>query len=168
MKFEDVIRERKSTRKFSNKEVPQEILDKILEAGRIAPTGKNTQPFMVYVIRSEEGLKKLDDATPCRYNSPLVLVVCGDKEKAYHKGDYNTYQIDASIVATHMMLEATNLGVDSIWIGLFDSDKIKEYYEIPDNLEVVCLLPLGYKDKLCPPSPFHKLRKKIDRLVVYK
>lgn len=168
MEFEKVIKERKATRKFSDKKLEKAKLDKILEAGRLAPTAKNLQPFKIYVVESSEGIEKLDRATKCSYNAPVVLVVCGDKEKSYVKDGAPIYQMDASIVTTHMMLEATNLGVDNIWIELFDGDVLREEFSIPDNLIPVCLLPIGYKSKLCPPSPFHKIRKNINDLVEYK
>ena len=168
MEFEDVIRERKSTRLFSKKEVEKEKIDKILEAARLAPTAKNIQPFKIYVIKSEEGLKKIDNCTPCRYKAPVVLLVCGDVEKAFVKDDNPMYVMDASIVTTHMMLEATNIGVDNIWIEYFDTQKIISEFDLPSNLKPVCLLPLGYKSKLCPISPMHKIRKSIDKLVEYR
>jgi len=168
MDFEDVIRNRKSTRSFSTEKLEKEKLDKILEAGRIAPTAKNIQPIKIYVVQSEEGLKKIDKASRCRYGAPTVLIICGDKDKAYVKDNSPIYQIDASIVTTHMMLEATNLGVDNIWIELFDGEVLRSEFDIPDNLIPVAMLPLGYKAKLCPPSPFHKIRKGINSLVEYK
>ena len=168
MEFENVIRERKSTRSFSNKKIEREKLDSILEAGRIAPTAKNNQPIKIYVVESEEGLKKIDKCSPCRYKAPTVLVVCGDKEKSYQKNGMPIYVMDASIVGTHMMLEATNVGVDNIWIELFDVDKMRNEFDIPDDLIPVLMLPIGYKAKLCPPSPFHKIRKKLDDIVEYK
>ena len=168
MKFEDVIKNRCSTRLFGKEKVKQEVLDKILEAGRIAPTAKNVQPFKIYVIQSEEAIKALDKATPCRYGSSCVLLVCGNKDKAFKKEEFSTFVMDCSIVATHMMLCATSLGVDNIWIEMFKSDVLKEEFDIPEYLEPVCLLPLGYKSKLCPPSPLHKIRKKITDLVEYK
>ena len=168
MNFEDVIRERKATRLFGNKELEKEKLDKILEAGRIAPTAKNNQPIKIYVIKSEEGLKKIDKASPCRYGANTVLVICGDKETAFKKDDHSTYEIDASIVSTHMMLEATNVGLDNIWVDMFDRSIMREELDIPENLIPVCMLPIGYKSKLCPPSPFHKIRKSIDKILEYK
>lgn len=168
MEFEDIIRNRKSTRLFSPKKVDEETLNKILEAGRLAPTAKNVQPFKIYVIQSEEAIKKLDKATPCRYNAPQVLLVCGDKEKGYQKEEYPVFVMDVSIVTTHMMLEATNLGVDNIWIEMFDGEVIRKEFDIPDNLVPTVLLPIGYKAKLCPPSPLHKIRKSIEKIVEYK
>lgn len=168
MEFEKVIRERKSTRLFSNKEVEQDKIDMILEAARIAPTAKNSQPIKIYVVKSEEGLKKIDKSSPCRYKSPLVFIVCADREKAFRKSEYSSFEMDASIVTTHMMLEATNIGLDNIWIGMFKEDVLRSEFDIPDNLIPVSLLNVGYKSKLCPPSPLHNIRKSIDKLVEYR
>lgn len=168
MEFHKVIRDRKSTRMFSKQTLEKEILDKILEAGRIAPTAKNSQAFKIYVINSDEGIKKLDKATRCRYGSSCVLMICGDKDGVYKKDDHSYVDIDCSIVTTHMMLAATNEGVDNIWIGIFDKDILIKEFDIPENLVPVALLPLGYKAKLCPPSPFHNKRKSIEELVEYR
>lgn len=168
MEFDKVIRDRKSTRRFSDKKVDKDTILKILEAGRIAPTAKNIQPIKIYVVESEEGLKSIDKASPCRYNAPVVLVVCGDKNKAFTKGEHSTYEVDASIVATHMMLEATNVGVDNIWVDMFDRDILRKEFSILDDLIPVCILPMGYKSKICPPSPLHKIRKSLDIIVEYK
>ena len=167
MEFESVIRERQATRKFSNKIVEKEKLDNILEAGRIAPTAKNIQPIKIYVVESSEGLEKIDKASPCRYNAGTVLVVCGDKEKAFTKKEHSTYEMDACIVATHMMLEATNQGVDNIWVEMFDEKVLREELSIPNEIIPVCLLPLGYKTDDCPDSPNHNRRKELNELVEY-
>ena len=165
MEFENVIRERTAVRKFSNKGVEKEKIDKILEAGRLAPTALNKQPFKILVVQNE--LDKIDKASRCRYNAPVVLVVCASKDDAYQKGEYSTYEMDASIVATHMMLEATNLGVDNIWIELFDGEILKEEFNL-NNLEPICLLPIGYKADDCPVNSMHNVRKPIDDLVEWR
>ena len=167
MEFDKVIRERQATRKFSSQEIEQEKLDSILEAGRIAPTAKNLQPIKIYVVKSSEGLEKIDKASPCRYNAPVVLLVCGDKDIAYTKGDYSTYEMDACIVATHMMLEATNQGLNNIWIEMFDGEVLKEEFNLSDNLVPICLLPIGYKEENCPASPNHNKRKDLTEIVEY-
>lgn len=168
MEFENVIRERHSTRRFSDRVVDDNTLNKILEAGRIAPTAKNIQPFKIYVIKSQDGIIKLDKATPCRYNAPIVLLICGDKDSSFKKGDYSTYEMDSCIVATHMLLEATNLGVNNIWIEMFDKDILREEFNIPNNLEPVCLIPIGYETEDCPTSVNHNNRKGLEELVEYK
>ena len=168
MEFENVIKERCATRSFGSKKVEQEKIEKILEAGRLAPTAKNIQPIKIYVVNSDEGLNKIDKCSPCRYGANTVLIVCGDKDNAFRKDDYSTYEMDSCIVATHMILEATNIGVDNIWVELFDKDILKKEFNIPDNLIPVCLLPLGYKSENCPESPNHNIRKNIEEIVEYK
>lgn len=168
MSFEEIIRVRTSVRKFSDKKLEQEKLEKILEAGRLAPTAKNNQPIKIYVVQSEDGISKLDKASKCRYGAKTVLIVCGNKEESYHKGDYSTYEMDSCIVATHMMLEATNIGIDNIWIESFDENILRKEFNIPNEYIPVCLLPLGYKAEDCPINPLHDKRKSIEDIVEYK
>ncbi len=167
MEFIDVVNKRESTRKFTEEVVSDEVLNKILEAGRVAPTAKNFQPFKIFVVRSNEGLEKIDKCSPCRYKANTVLMICGDKDVAWSDGDYSSYEMDASIVATHLMLAATNYGVDNIWIRMFDPKLLKEEFNLSDNLEVVCLMPLGYRREDYKGSPWHNIRKELDEIVTY-
>ena len=167
MEFNDVIRKRKATRKFSDRKLSQEDIEKILEAGRLAPTAKNFQPQFIYVVISEEGLEKIDKITPCRYNAQCCLLVCSDKEIAFHKDEYSTYEVDATIVATHMILEATNLNIDSTWIEAFDKNEAKSVFELNANLEPVCIINLGYKTDDCPENQMHNQRKNLNEVVKY-
>lgn len=167
MDFEYVIKSRTATRKFQNKIIEDEKLNKILEAGRLAPTAKNQQPQKIYVVKKEESIKKIDSVTPCRYNALVVLIVCSDKNTACHSELFSTAVIDGSIVATQMMLAATNEGIDNIWIEYFDKQKLKEEFNIPENEEVICLLPIGYKAVDCPINPMHEVRKDLKDIVKY-
>lgn len=168
MDFETVIRERFSVRKFKSDKIQKEQLDKILEAWRIAPTAKNIQPQKIYIVQSEEWLQKIDSISPCRYGATTVLLVCADKEASFHRTDwYSTYDMDASIVATHMMLEATNVWVDSIRVEMFDPNLAKEMFNLPENLEPVCLMPLWYKEDDRKPAHLHFEKKDISDLVLY-
>lgn len=109
MEFEEVVKKRTATRKFSNRKVDEKTLEQILKIGSIAPTAKNLQPQQIYVLQSAEALNKTDEITPCRYNAPSVLLVCSDKNIAWSDDGYSSYETDACIVATHMILEATTL-----------------------------------------------------------
>lgn len=168
MDFEKVIKERFSVRKFKNEKLSNELINKILEAGNLAPTAKNYQPQKIYVVQSQEGLNKIDKVSPCRYNAPICLIVASDKSVAWSKEDYSTYEMDACIVATHMMLEATNLGVNSIWIEMFDKKILKQEFNLSDSIEPVCIIPLGYKADDCLPSPLHSKRKDLSEIVEYR
>ena len=167
MEFDKVIRDRQSVRVFNENKVDDDIIKKILDAGIIAPTAKNLQPQKIFVLKSDDAIKKINEASPCIYNAKTVLLVCSDKENAFKRSDgYSTYEMDAVISATHMMLEATNLGVDNIWIELFDKKKIKELFKLKEELEPICLIPLGYK-KDNYQSPNHLKRKDIKEIVKY-
>lgn len=168
MEFEDIIRKRTSVRKFSDIKLEQEKLDKILEAGRLAPTAKNNQPIKIYVVNSKEGIEKIDNASRCRYGAQTVLIVCGNKDEAYHKGEYTTAEMDSCIIGTHMMLEATNLGVDNIWVESFDESILREEFQIPNEYTPFLLMPLGYKSEDCPINPLHDKRKALEEIVEYK
>ncbi len=167
MEFEKVIKERCSIRKFSDKLVSDDLLNKILIAGNFAPTAKNIQPQKIYVIRSNDYLEKIDMVTPCRYNAKICLLVCSNKDIAYKKDDYSTYEMDAVICATHMMLEATNLEVDNIWIENFDKNKTKELFNLSDGIIPICIINLGYRAIDYTENPMHNVRKELDEIVEY-
>lgn len=167
MNFEYIIKKRTAVRKFSDKVVEKELIDKILEAGSLAPTAKNLQPQKIYVVSSSGGLEKVDNVSPCRYGAPVVLIVCADKNIAWTNNGYSSYEMDASIVATHMMLEATNLGLGSIWVRYFDEEKLKEVFNLESGVIPVCLMPIGYKDNEYTESVNHNIRKNINEYVEY-
>ena len=168
MDFEKVIKERSSTRRFSDKVLEREKLDKILEAGRIAPTAKNLQDFKIYVIESEDAVKKLDETHPCRYGAPISLLVCADNTNGFSTdGAHSSGVIDACIVATHMMLAATSLGVDNIWTWAWGNDELAKKFDLPETIEPVCVLPLGYRSEEDHGSTLHDQRKEIAELVEY-
>lgn len=146
MEFIDIVKNRYSCKNFSDKEVEKDKLDTILEAGRLAPTAKNNQIQRIYVAQSNESLSKVDKLTPCRYNAPFVLLIAYDKEEAFvYPGEkHNSGIEDASIVASHMILSATSLGVDSCWLNFFDPDKAKEEFSLPENENIVAMIDLGY------------------------
>lgn len=165
--FETVIRNRTATRKFKEKKIEIEKINKILEAGRLAPTAKNIQPQKIYVANSNEAIEKIDKVSPCRYGAPTVLIVCSDKNIAFTKGEYSTYEMDACIVATHMMLEATNIEVDNIWIEMFDKQELKKQFNLEENIEPICLIPIGYKADDYTGNPLHNQRKDLKETVEF-
>ena len=167
MNFTELAKKRCSVRSYTGEKLKKEELEQILEAGRLAPTAKNLQPIKIYVVSSDEELSKIDNASRCRYNAPVSLIVCGNINEAFRRGEHSTYSIDSCIVATHMMLEATNVGVDSVWVDLFDEDILKSEFNIPDELIPVALIMLGYKSDDCPYSANHDIRKPIDDLVQF-
>ena len=169
MEFTDVIEKRYSSKNYSARKVEDEKLTAILNAGRVAPTAKNFQEQRIYVVRSEEGLAKIDAATPCRYGAPVCLVVAYDRSNmfTYPGGKHTSGAEDAAIVATHMLLAAANAGVDSCWINFFDPEKLAAELGLPENEEVLMLMDLGYAAEGAGPLANHGLRKPLEETVAY-
>ena len=164
MEFAEVVKNRYSCKKYDEKQISAEQLDAVLQAGRLAPTAKNLQGQRIYVVQSAEGLAKIDELTPCRYGAPTVLVVAFDKNSVfvYPGEEANSGVEDASIVATHMMLAATNTGVDSCWLNFFDPAAVAKAFNLPENEQVLMLLDLGFA-----PLPNHTSRKPLEETVKY-
>lgn len=169
MNFLELAKERYSCRSFSDKKVEMEKLEKILEAGRLSPTGRNNQPQRILVLQNEQELEKLKECTVYGWNAPVIMVICYDKEVSWkRKADGNDGGVvDASIVTTHMMLEIANLGLGTTWIGSFDPEKVKEAYCIPNSYEVVALLPVGYPSEESKPSDNHDKRLPLEETVYW-
>lgn len=169
MEFKEVVKNRYSCKKFDGRNITQEQLEAILEAGRLAPTAKNLQEQHVYVAQSEEALAKIDKATPCRYGAPTVLVVAFDKNNVFtYPGEKRDSGVeDATIVATHMILAAEDEGVDSCWVNFFDPDKLAEDLGLPENEEILMLMDLGYAAEGSGPLPNHESRKPLSETVSY-
>ncbi|MBR6521577.1 MAG: nitroreductase family protein [Oscillospiraceae bacterium] len=151
MTFMELAKSRYSVRGFSDAPVEEEKLAAILEAGRIAPTACNNQPQHIYVAKSADAIAKLRTISPCTYNSNLILIVCYDTAvQAAHFGEQ-----DASIVCTHMMLEAWEQGVGSCWVGMFNAEELVKAFDLPENIRPIALLPLGYAAEGVQPAPLH-------------
>lgn len=170
MEFMDVVKGRYSCKKFDGRPVPQEQLDKILEAGRLAPTARNAQEQRVYILQSEDALAKLDAATPCRYGASTALVVAYEKSGifTYPEGGYDSGAEDASIVATHLALAAYDTGVDSCWLNFVKVDQLAKDLRLPESETIVMVLDLGYAAKDGgAPLDNHFSRKDISETVKY-
>ncbi|MBP3240260.1 MAG: nitroreductase family protein [Oribacterium sp.] len=169
MEFKEVVKNRYSCKKYSERKVEREKLDEILEAGRLAPTAKNLQEQHIYVVESEENLAKIDKATPCRYGAQTVLVVAFDKNNVFtYPGDKRDSGVeDASIVATHLILAAADAGVDSCWVNFFDPDKLAEDLGLPENEEILMILDIGYAAEGAGPLANHDSRKELTETVSY-
>jgi len=170
MGFFELAKERFSVRKFADKPIEKEKMDQILEAGRIAPTAKNKQPQMVYVLQSEDAIAKANELTPCIYGAKTVLLVCYDDKKVWYnrlRPGYNSGEVDATLVGAHMMLEAWELGIGSCWVGVFDDKAVKSAYNLPYDIKPVAMIPIGYAAEDAVPAELHDKSKDMDELVAY-
>ena len=160
--FMALVQERYSCRAFKSAPVPQEMIDQILEAARVAPTAANKQPVHVWVVKSQEGLAKLSGATDYTYGAPVVFMVGAKPEHAWvRKYDgKNGAEVDAAIVGTHIMLEASALGLGNVWVGSFDPAVIQAEFPETAGYEVVCLFPVGIP--AAQPGPNHGKRVSLE------
>lgn len=169
MDFLTLAKERYSCRKFSSKPVEADKLNRILEAAISAPTAKNLQPFKIFVFQSEEAQAKIRTATPFHFNAPVILVVAGKKEDAFTRASdgRNFEDIDASIAATHIMLQVQAEGLGTTWVGLIDTPKARELFPELQGYDLVALFPIGYPAEDAAPSERHTQRKDIAEIVKY-
>ena len=171
MDFLSLAKERYSVRKFDSKPVEEDKVQKILEAGQIAPTAKNCQSHKIFVLKSQQALEKINQATKMAFHAPLVLMVCYDKSESYkntadsHYPNYDGGEVDAAIVTSHMMMEAQDLGLGSLWARGFDSKLIYDAFPEIKDLELVCLLDIGYPAPDSQPSVRHTDRKPLSATV---
>jgi nitroreductase len=163
----DAIRNRVSTRAYLPDEIEKEKLERILEAARQAPSGKNGQPWTFIIITDSETRARLVPA--CKNQkfiaeAPVVIAVCGREEEAYQKmgGYWNSLPVDIGIAVEHLMLAAEAEGLGTCWIGAFVEEEVREILEIPAEVKVVALTPVGYP---AGEKVFRK-RKSIDEIVM--
>ena len=167
--FLTVAAERYSVRHFTDQKVSQEDLDKIIEAGKVAPTAVNSQPQKIYVVQSPEMIAKINEASPCIYGAPQVFVFCYNDATVCKRGETGNYgDIDVTIVLTHMMLEAANLGIGSCLVGYYDEAKLIEALDIPEGIHPILIMPFGYAAEDAVPSEMHSSFRPLSETVEYK
>ena len=168
MDFKELAKKRFSVRKYSDRPVEQEKLDRILEMLLIAPTAKNQQPQRVYVLQSKEALEKIDTLTLCRFGAPVVLLFTYNEDEQWRhpdeKGVCSGIE-DVSIVATHIMLAAAELDLDTVWCNGFPHKRLEKAFRLPKNEHSVILMPIGYRADDAKPSPMHKATKLLEEMV---
>ena len=145
MSFLNLAKRRCSIRAYEPTPVEPEKIAAIVEAAHVAPTAANRQPVRLIQVESAEGLAKLGK-TANVYGAPLAFVVCADAERAWRRpidGMAST-DIDASIACDHMMLAAADQELDSVWICAFDSQRVREAFDLPASLVPVNILAVGY------------------------
>ena len=169
MDFEKLIKERYSVRNFKTEHLPDEVIDKILEAGHLAPTGCNYQPQRILVLNTDEAISKLRDCTKCHFGAPTAMLICHNKEESWirkYDGALSS-PVDGAIVTTHMMLAAHNEGIGCCWVMHFDPAAMRESFNIPESIEPVALLVMGYPAEDAKPIEMHYKTRPLDEVVFY-
>lgn len=170
MGFLEDAKKRYSVRSYNERRVEPEKLAKIIEAAHVAPTAANLQPVRLLVVQKAEGMAKIAKAGNV-YGAPVAIIVCADHDKAWVRpfDGKQTGDIDATILTDHMMMEATELGLGTVWICYFDPEVISKEFNLPKNLEPVNILAVGYSDEEgADPERHGRTRIPVEELVSYE
>jgi nitroreductase len=150
MEYYDLIRNRESIRNYDrNRPLEREVLKRILEAGRLAPSACNLQPWKFLVVSSPEMLEKVGESYKRDWflNAPHIVIVTGLKDQSWVRGydGYNSIETDLAIAMTHIILAAENEGVGTCWIEAFDPSALRTALGLSENQVVYAMTPLGYQ-----------------------
>ena len=170
MSFLELARKRYSCRKYDSRPVDTDKLELILEAGRVAPSAVNFQPWYFYVIQKTDDLEKIHQVYHREWfrTVPCVIVICGDHNQSWKRMDGKDHcDIDAAIVTDHMTLQATELELATCWICNFDLKKTRDLLGLPEHMEPVVLLPVGYPLDSTDPGRHEEKRKPLSEILSY-
>lgn len=160
--FLELACNRFSCRTFKNQNIPKELVEKVIEAARIAPSAVNNQPW-IFIALTEDPLKKLVAATYSRSwleNAPIIIVACGDHNRSWRRADGKDHcDIDIAIAVDHITLAATDNGLASCWVCKFDVMKCSSVLDLPSHITPIALIPLGFPAE-APKENRHKEKRK--------
>jgi nitroreductase len=161
------IQSRRSVRAYDSREVEEDKLTRVLESGRLSPSAGNRQERRFIVVKDSKTRKMLSEAARNQAfvaEAPVVIAACSVETEYVMSCGQLAYPIDTAIAVDHMTLAAVAEGLGTCWIGAFDEKKVKEILNVPYNVRVVSLLPLGYPSVIQRPSP----RKSLDEIVMWE
>ncbi len=167
MRFIELARKRSSVRRYETTPVEESALQEILEAGRLAPSAANYQPWHFLVVRDEQKRRELGQTykKDWFWQAPVILIVCVEPAKGWTRMDGRNYAwVDGTIAMDHMTLCATDLGLGTCWVGAFDAARLKQVLGLPEGVEPVAMTPLGKPAADGPP----KKRKPMEEIVRYE
>jgi len=162
MEFMEVISKRRSIRKYKPDSVSEDDIKYILAAARLAPSWANSQCWKFVVVTDtavKEELAKAGNGWIAR--APVVIAACADPSKPGTKGDQPYYMLDIGISMEHLILAAADKGLGTCWIGAFDEDVARKALNVPENIRIVALTPLGHPDE----SPAPKARRPLEDIM---
>jgi nitroreductase len=168
MSFLELTKKRSAVRTYQDRPVEREKLLQILEAARNAPSACNIQPWHFIVLTEEKIKAEVAKAYPRDWfkNAPVVIVACGDHSTSWKRADGKDHcDVDLGIVVEHLALAAADLGLGTCWVCAFNAERCHKILDLPDNLEVIALLPLGYPAEATIPE---KNRKRLDEIVTWR
>ena len=166
MDLYEALEERRSIRSYKSDPIPEEILTRVLDAFRIAPSAANRQPWRMIVVRDQEKRERLVSACSNQQflgEAPCVMVACGTSNCGRIGGYTTSMMVDVSIAFTQMILAAHAEGLGTCWLGAFDENAVKEILNIPEEVRVVAVTPLGYPTV----KGFDRGRKTLSEIACY-
>lgn len=165
MEFDKLIRIRFSVRSFTNQKVDRKIILEILEAARMAPSAANFQPWHFIVITQPENLAEIQEVYPRTWfkEAPVCIVICSDHLQSWkRKPDGKDFaDVDMAIAIDHLVLKATDLGLGTCWVCNFDAALARKKLQLPDHIEPLAIIPIGYTKSEAPV----KSRKALSEIV---
>ena len=167
MTFLELAEKRYSCRKFSDKKVEKEQIEQIIRAGIAAPTAVNKQPYKIFCLESEEVKEKLKQVTQFTFGADTFLLVAADPAEAWVRpsDERNFADVDAAIVATHMMLAIEDMGLSTTWVGYFDEPLLKKLCPELKDYDLLAIFPVGYAAETAKPSHLHFQRREMKDVV---
>jgi len=165
MDVSQAISIRRSVRDYKNQDIDEEKLNKVLEAGRLAPSASNGQEWKFVIVKDYEARIRLAQAASQQAfvgEAPVIIIACATRQSIMTCGQ-SRHTVDLSIAMSFMILQATELGLGTCWIGAFDEGKVKSILGIPEDVSVVAITPLGYPAIATRPKP----RKSLEEIVCY-
>jgi nitroreductase len=171
MNFTTLAKNRHSCRKYTEEIPSEELLSKVLNAARLAPSAKNLQPWKFIVVNEEDVLKQVKACYGRSWleKAPVLIVVCGDHSTAWAREDdgKDHTDIDIAIAIDHLTLAATDSGLGTCWICRFDAKKVAEILGVPDPWEVIALIPIGFPVNDPDTDRHEHLRKPLSEIITY-
>lgn len=163
----EAIKTRRSVRAYQDKPIPEEVLNRILEAARLAPSAGNRQDWKFIVVKDPETRKAIATASRNQQfiaEAPVVIVAVSLNPDRIMSCEVPAYAVDLAIAVDHITLAATAEGLGTCWIGAFSQGEMKKILNVPDKYKIVTLTPLGYPAD----SPRPKVRKSLEEIVCYE
>lgn len=168
MDFLTIAKHRYSCRNYQSRTIEEEKLLKVLEAARVAPSAVNYQPWHFIVVRLPENKAKVSESYHRQWlqTAPVIIVVCGNHQNAWIRSDGKNYlDTDIGITIDHLTLQATELGLATCWICNFNKEKLKQNLTLPDHIEPIAIIPLGYPADECDANRHDTKRKPLHEIV---
>ncbi len=169
--FLDIAKQRYSCRTYTNQPIEHEKLMRVLEAGRIAPSAVNYQPWHFIVVSQAESLQNLYECYPQDWFKaiPCAIVVCGDHHLSWKRKDHKDFcDIDIAIAADHMTMQAVTEELATCWVCNFDAQMLSQKLNLPSNIEPVVILPIGYPQGVADVNRYQTKRKSNTEIIHFE